>query len=161
MWNVLDNFSVFDRAFDDVMRSALGAATTGPTAYTPAIDVRADEEKIVFHCDLPGVRLEDLSVTLDNGILTLKGERKYQPGASGEKVLLGRGYGAFTRSFSLPEGIDERGLSAELADGVLTICLLKSPKSKPRRIEIRTGNAPKQLESNPAGEVEGKKSNER
>lgn len=155
MWNVLDDFSVFDRSFNDVMRSALGAATTGPATYSPAIDVRADEEKIVFHCDLPGVRLEDLSVTLDGGVLTIKGERKYQPGPAAEKVLLGRGYGAFTRTFSLPEGIDERGLSAELADGVLTINLLKSPKSKPRRIEIRTGNAPRQLEGNPGGD-EGK-----
>ncbi|HEU4412058.1 MAG TPA: Hsp20/alpha crystallin family protein [Polyangiaceae bacterium] len=146
MWNMFDPFPMFDRVFDDVMRSALGTATAAQN-YSPAVDVRADDDKVVFHCDLPGVRRDDLSLTLENGVLTIKGERKYRAGSGQEKVWLGRSYGAFSRSFSLPEGLDEQGLSAELADGVLTITVPKHPKAKPRRIEIRGGSSPRQLES--------------
>lgn len=150
MWNVFGSFPMFDRAFDDVMRTALGAAATGQP-YAPAIDVRADGEKVVFHCDLPGVRREDLSVTLENGVLTVRGERKYRAGPENERVWLGRCYGAFARSFTLPEGLNEQGLSAELADGVLTISVPKLPKATPRRIEIRSAAAPKRLESGSGG----------
>lgn len=145
MWTMFDPFPAFDRVFDDVMRSAFGTATTS-RAFDPAIDVRADDDKVVFHCDLPGVRREDLSITLENGVLTLKGERKYHAGPDAERVWLGRSYGSFSRSFALPDGLDMQNLSAELVDGVLTVSVPKLPKAKPRRIEIGGGAAPKQLE---------------
>lgn len=147
MWTMFDSFPVFDRVLDDVMRSALGTASAGASRnFSPAVDVRADDDKVVFHCDLPGVRHEDLSVTLEGGVLTIKGERKYDAGSGREKVWLGRSYGAFTRSFSLPDGLDEQNLTAELADGVLTVAVPKQPKAKPRRIEIRGGSSARQLE---------------
>lgn len=117
----------------------------------PAIDVRADDDKVVFHCDVPGVWFEDLAITLEHDVRVVKGERKYRAGSDAEKVWLGRSYGAFSRSFPLPEGLDEQGLSAELADGVLTITVPKSPRAKPHRVEIRGGSAPRQLESGSDG----------
>ncbi len=149
MRTTYDHIPMLERVFDDVMRSAFGTATTAAQGYTPAIDVRADQARVVFHCDLPGVRREDLSLTLEGGVLTIKGQRKYQAGPEGEKVWLGRHYGAFSRSFSLPDGLDEAGLAAELADGVLTITVPKSPRAKPRRIEIRAGAEAKQLDASP------------
>ncbi len=132
---------MLDRLFDDVMNdvtgTALGTASTKNT-YAPAIDVRATENEIVFVCDVPGVKREDLEITIQHDVLTLKGQRKYE-GTSGDRVWLGRSYGAFTRSFTLPDGVDPEHLSADLADGVLTIKVPKQPKATPRRIEIGSG----------------------
>jgi HSP20 family protein len=127
-------FPVLDRLFDDVMSDVGGAATSG-TQFSPAIDVRASDDQIVFVCDVPGVKDSDLDVTIDRGVLTIKGERRYE-GNEKDRVWLGRGYGAFTRSFTLPDSLDAEKMSAELANGVLTIKVPKTPKSQPRRIAI-------------------------
>ncbi len=143
-WNA---FPMLDRLFDDVMddvtSKAFGAATTQST-YNPAIDVRTNEDEIVFVCDVPGLKREDLEITLDNGVLGIKGQRRYQ-GNDKERVLLGRSYGAFANRFTLPDYVDPEHMTADLADGVLTIKVPKQPKAKPRRIEIAAGNGHKQL----------------
>ena len=126
--------------FDDVMRSAFGTATSS-RSFTPDIDVRVDDDRVVFHCDVPGLSIEDLDVTLANGTLTLKGARKFEGTRDKEQIMLGRPYGAFERSFALPDAVDAEHLSARLANGVLTLEIPKSPKAKPRRIEIRDGGA--------------------
>jgi HSP20 family protein len=139
-WNAV---STLDRMLDDVMGSAFGTATN-PRTYTPAIDIRTNDDEVVFACDVPGLRREDLEVTLENHVLTLKGARKFE-GRDNEQVLLGRAYGSFSRSFTLPDSLDEEHLSAELADGVLTVKIPRHPKAKPRKIAINGGSSPKQL----------------
>jgi HSP20 family protein len=132
---------MFDRLLDDVMTGVSGTAlghggTTGHArGFSPAVDVRANEEEIVFTADVPGLRKEDLEITLEDGVLTLKGQRRYE-GTGKEKVWLGRGYGAFERSYTLPDTVDADRLEANLADGVLTIKVPQSPKAKPRKITI-------------------------
>jgi HSP20 family protein len=143
MLNRWDAVSVLDRLFDDVMGSTLGAATTGRT-FEPSIDVRANENEIVFECDVPGVKQADLEVTLENHVLTIKGARKFES-QEDRKLVLGRAYGSFTRAFTLPEAVDEANLAASLTDGVLTIRIPRQPKAKPRKIEIGNGGA-KQLD---------------
>lgn len=138
-WNAV---STLDRMFDDVMGSAFGTATNRQT-FDPAIDVRASESEVVFLCDLPGVKQEDIDVTLQNHVLTIKGKRTFE-GKEGEQVLLGRAYGAFSRAYTLPDSLDEENLTANLADGVLTIRIPKHPKARPRKISIGGSNA-KQL----------------
>ena len=130
-WNAV---STLDRMFDDMMGSALGAATNSRT-FTPDIDVRATDEDLVFVCDVPGVKQEDLDVTLHEHVLTIKGARKLES-APGQQVLLGRSYGGFTRSYTLPSSLDEEKLSADLHDGVLTIRIPKVPKAKPFKVPI-------------------------
>lgn len=132
-WNAALPVSMLDRLFDDVMSDVRGTAS-GAT-YSPAIDVRANDEEIVFVCDVPGVKQEDLEVTIDKGVLTIKGQRRYE-GNEKDRVLLGRAYGSFARSFTLPEGVDADRMAAELADGVLTLRVPKQPKPQPRRITI-------------------------
>ncbi|HEU4538815.1 MAG TPA: Hsp20/alpha crystallin family protein [Polyangiaceae bacterium] len=140
-----DAFEALERAFDDVMRPASGAGAFGfapPAAAgaAPPVDVRSDDEKIVMQFDLPGYRGEDVEVTLDKGVLTVKGERKLAATkGKNERVWVGRSYGRFVRSFTLPKGVDEQGLQADLADGVLTVTLPKGVEAKPRRIEVRGG----------------------
>lgn len=138
-------FPMLDRLIDDVMKDVSGTAfgrTGSSSTYAPAIDVRANDEEIVFACDVPGLKQEDLEVTLESDVLTIKGQRRYHGGEK-DRVWLGRGYGAFERSFTLPDGVDPENMAAELADGVLTIRVPKHPKAKPRRIAI--GGGTKQL----------------
>jgi HSP20 family protein len=139
-------FPMLDRLIDDVMNDVSGTAfgkNGSQSIYAPAIDVRANDEEIVFACDVPGLKQEDLEVTLEADVLTIKGQRRYQGGEE-DRVWLGRSYGAFERSFTLPEGVDPERMTADLSDGVLTIHIPKHPKAKPRRIQI--GGEAKQLE---------------
>lgn len=140
-WNA---FPMLDRLFDDVMQDVSGTAHGTAATYSPAIDVRANDDEIVFVCDVPGLKHEDLDVTVEGGVLTIKGQRRYE-GNGNDRVWLGRSYGAFTRSFTLPDLVDADKLTADLSDGVLTISVPKQPKAKPRRIEIGRGNGHKQL----------------
>jgi len=135
--------STLDRMFDDVMGSAFGTATSNLT-FNPAIDVRASDTEIALVCDVPGVRQEDLEITLANRLLTIKGTRRFDSSES-RQVLLGRTYGSFSRSYTLPEALDEEKLAAELADGVLTVRIPKLPKAQPRKIQISVGSDTKQL----------------
>jgi HSP20 family protein len=129
---------------DDVMGSAFGTATSSRT-FEPSIDVRANESEVVFLCDVPGVKQDDLEITLENHVLTIKGTRRFER-RDQEQVMLGRAYGSFRRAFTLPDGLDEENLVANLADGVLTVRIPKHPKAKPRKIQIGTGSGQKQLE---------------
>jgi HSP20 family protein len=138
-----DAVSTLDRMFDDVMGSALGTATNS-RKFDPAIDVRASDSEVVFVCDVPGVKQEDLEVTLENHVLTIKGTRKFDS-QENEQVMLGRAYGTFSRSFTVPDTLDEENLAAHLADGVLTVRIPKHPKAKPRKIQIGNGGGSKQL----------------
>ena len=139
-WNAV---STLDRIFDDVMGAGLGAATN-PRTFDPATDVHASESDVVFVCDVPGVKQEDLEITLENRVLTIKGTRKFE-GREREQVMLGRAYGAFRRAYTLPASCDEEGLSASLEAGVLTIRIPKQRKAQPRKIQIGVGPAAKEL----------------
>ncbi len=132
------------RSFDDVMRSSLGTATN-VNAFDPEIDVIADEQGIRLVCDVPGTRREDMEITIDSGTLTLRGVRRFDS-EQGEQVLLGRSYGAFSRSFAIADDVDTERLQAELTDGVLSIHLPTRPRPAPRKIEIATPDEPKRME---------------
>lgn len=143
MITVWDTAPTFDRVFDDVMRSALGGYGTA-RSFTPAVDVRVTDDAIMFCMDVPGVKREDLTVTLEHRELTVKGVRKLEA-SDREQMSLGRAYGNFSLSYALPDTVDGEHLSADLADGVLTIRVPKRPSAQPRRIQIGSGDASKQL----------------
>jgi HSP20 family protein len=138
-----DAASTLDRMLDDVMGSMLGTATSTRT-FDPSIDVHASDSELVFVCDVPGIKQDELEVTLENHVLTIKGTRRFE-GKENEQVMLGRAYGSFNRSYSLPEYLDDENLTARLADGVLTVRIPKQAKAKPRKIQISGGHS-KQLE---------------
>jgi HSP20 family protein len=139
-WNAV---STLDRMFDDVMGSAFGTATSTRT-FNPAIDVRASDTEVALICDVPGVKQEDLELTLENHVLTIKGTRRFDR-QDNEQVMLGRAYGSFSRSYTLPEALDDQKLEAQLADGVLTIRIPKLPQAQPRKIQIGNNQPAKQL----------------
>jgi HSP20 family protein len=138
MSNAWNAFPMLDRLLDDVMTGVAGTSlgTAAPARnFAPAIDVRANNDEIVFTADVPGLKQQDLEITLEEGVLSIKGQRRYE-GNGKDKVWLGRSYGAFERSFTLPDTVDPDRLSADLADGVLTVRVAQSPKAKPRKITI-------------------------
>jgi HSP20 family protein len=132
-----------DRVLDDVIESAFGTATNS-RAFEPAIDVRVSDGEVLVLCDMPGVKSEDLDVTLESRVLTIKATRKFDR-KDRERVLFGRTYGTICRAYTLPDSCDEENLSASLADGVLTIRIAKHRKAVPRKIPIGAGSDAKQL----------------
>src|SRR5437660_11111509 len=109
-WNAV---TTLDRMFDDVMGSMLGTAEN-PHTFVPAIDVRPTDNEVVFACDVPGVKEDDLEITVNNRVLSIRGERKFD-GSGDEQMALGRSYGSFHRAFTLPDYLDDANLSASLA----------------------------------------------
>lgn len=143
MMNTWNAVQALDRMFDDVMGSAFGTATNN-RSFDPAIDVRSNDTEVTLVWDMPGIKQEDLEITLANHVLTIKGTRRFD-GKENEQVMLGRAYGSFTRSYNLPESLDEGKLAAELADGVLTVRIPKLPEAQPRKIQVTMGSNTKQL----------------
>ncbi len=139
-WQTVSNL---DRFIDDVMGSALGAATD-PRAFNPSVDVRASDTEVRVICDVPGVRREDLDITLENRVLTIKGSRLFESNEN-ERVMLGRSYGEFQRQFALPDSLDDTHLSANLANGVITVSIPKQPKARPTTIRIEGDTEVKQF----------------
>lgn len=125
-----------DHAFDDVMGTMLGTATSA-RSFEPAIELRSNDQAFLLLCDLPGLKPDDVEVRIVDHVLTISGARKFEA-APQEQVVLGRAYGAFEKSIRLPNDVDEDALTADMADGVLTVRLPKHEKAKPRRIAIRS-----------------------
>jgi HSP20 family protein len=116
-----------------------------PAAFTPEFEVLERKDSYVFKADLPGVKQEDLDVQLTENRLTISGKREAEERKEGERwYAYERQYGTFTRSFSLPEGVDGEHVRAELKDGVLTLVVPKKPEVQPRKIQIGIGEKTKQ-----------------
>ena len=106
----------------------------GLTGFRPPIDVRETDDEYLVHVDLPGVKPEDVSIELKEEVLTLSGSRA--PAGTGTSVIGERPYGSFSRTLWLPKGVDGDAVSAEYADGVLTLRVPKPMDSKPKKIAI-------------------------
>lgn len=108
--------------------------------WAPAADISETEKEYVVKAELPGVKREDVKVTLDNGVLTIQGERRHEKEEKSEKThRTERFYGSFSRSFTLPENADANGIRAESKDGVLSVRVpkLAAGKAKPVQIQVQ------------------------
>lgn len=107
-------------------------------SWAPAVDISETPNEYLIKAELPGLKKEEIKVTMNNGLLTLSGERKSEKNVKDEKYhRVERTYGAFTRSFSLPEDAVAERISAECKDGVLTVRVGRSEVQKPRSIEVK------------------------
>ena len=106
--------------------------------WAPAVDIfETDGHELVMKADLPDVKREDIQITFENGVLTLRGERKYEQEIKRENYQrMERAYGSFSRSFTLPATVDASRISAQHKDGVLTIRLPQRDEAKPKQIQI-------------------------
>ena len=133
---------VFDRFFADAFRRWPRATVEGRASadWAPAADVTETEGEYLIKAELPEVRKEDVSLSVQDGVLTLTGERKQEKRDDNEKVhRLERFHGSFARRFSLPEDADEQSIKAESKDGVILIRIPKHKVVQPqaRQIEVR------------------------
>ena len=106
--------------------------------WAPAVDISEDDKEFVIKAELPGLKREEVKVTVEDGVLSISGERKTEKEEKNKKFhRVERSYGSFLRSFSLPEGADPTKVNAEFADGVLNVHLAKTPKAQPNTIEVK------------------------
>jgi HSP20 family protein len=107
------------------------------TDFTPRFDVKETGDAFVLKADLPGVKEEELDVSLNGNQLTISGKREEERREEGEQYYaMERSYGSFVRSFSLPDSVDSEHVVADLKHGVLTLHLPKRPEAQPKRIAI-------------------------
>lgn len=105
--------------------------------WAPAVDIRETAEAFEIHAELPGIKKEDIKVTVQDGVLTLQGERNKQEETEDEKThRIERVYGSFIRRFTLPDNVSESEINAAFRDGVLILTLKKVEPAQPRSIEV-------------------------
>ena len=106
--------------------------------WSPLVDITEDDKEYLIKAELPGMKKEDVRLTVENAILVISGERTFEKEEQGQKYhRIERAYGSFVRRFSLPEGADGSGVSADYTDGMLQVHLPKSQRAKPTAIEIK------------------------
>ena len=107
-------------------------------AWSPKVNIFENKELFVLEAELPGMKTEDVEISIENNVLTLHGERKFEEKDEGGNFQrVERSYGSFTRSFTLPPTVSSENANAEFENGVLRLTLTKRQEAKPRRIEIK------------------------
>ena len=125
----------FYRLFDSFFNSDVQGEET--RAWVPPVDIQETADAFLFHAELPGMTKEDLHITLENSVLRLSGERKFEKDAKKENYhRVERTYGTFTRTFTLPTQVDPDKVQAVFENGILTITVPKAEQAKPRQIQI-------------------------
>jgi HSP20 family protein len=133
--NLQDEFrNVFGRLFGDEEGDQSNVVTS---QWAPRVDIREEAERFVILADIPGVDPKDIEVSMDKGILSIKGERAAEKKEETERYTrVERSHGLFYRRFALPDSADADGIQASGKHGVLEIAIPKRPESTPRRIQV-------------------------
>ena len=137
---IWDVFGGFDSLFDDLARSRrLFASGDAGQAITPAVDVTETDHEYLVKAELPGVKKEDLDVSIHDGTLTINAETKYERDEKkeGRVIRRERRYGQYVRSMRLGQDVDTAGVKADYRDGVLNLSLPKREEVKPKRVEVK------------------------
>jgi HSP20 family protein len=136
-WTMMNRLhQQLDQLFGDNFR-APEASSSPDVAWIPAVDVHEEAERFVVRADLPGVEPKDVEVTTEDGVLTIRGERRAEKRENRQGFeRLERISGTFIRRFTLPETAQPEGIKAKQSNGVLEVVIPKQPKVEPRRIQI-------------------------
>jgi HSP20 family protein len=106
--------------------------------WSPLVDITEDEKEYIIKAEVPEMKKEDIKISVQDNVLSISGERKYEKEEKGKKYhRIERAYGSFMRSFTVPEDADGSKVNAEYKDGVLKVHLAKSEKAKPKAIEVK------------------------
>jgi HSP20 family protein len=129
-----------------------GSGRAETTAWAPALDISERKDAYLVTVELPGVEADDLEITLEDGLLTIQGERQFTSESSEEQFhRIERRYGAFRRSITLPAQVQAEQIEASFDNGVLQIVVPKMEEAKPKRIQVRPGRAEILAASSAAG----------
>lgn len=134
-WSLLDQMRrEMDRAMDTRTAEGSSVATSD---WAPAVDIKEDAESFLIVADIPGVDPKDIEVHMDNGVLTIKGEKESEKKDEREGYKrVERSFGSFYRRFSLPDTADPNGISARSNNGVLEVRIAKQERVQPRKISV-------------------------
>ncbi len=131
--------SQLSRLFNDFFERSSQESSLTP--WAPAVDIYEDEHQLVVKADLPDVKPEDLDIRVENNILTIRGERKFEKKVNEKNYLrVERAYGTFSRSFSLSNTVKSDAIQADYRDGVLTVTVPKREEAKPKQIKVSVGS---------------------
>jgi HSP20 family protein len=140
-----------NRLFNTFFDAPAPNAGVGARRWVPAMDLVETDDHFVLRADLPGLSESDVDLSLEDNVLTLKGERKVEHEAKGEGFYrVERATGAFHRSLTLPEGVDGDAITATFDKGVLEVRIPKPEQRKPRKLQITVGDTPAQIEGRAA-----------
>jgi len=126
-----------NRLFSTNLTRSFGEEGIGRGAWSPSVDIYENKDQIVLEAELPGMNREDFDLSIENNVITLRGERNFEKKEENDNYhRVERSYGSFTRSFTLPQTVSAEGAIAEYQNGVLRVTLPKREETKARRIEI-------------------------
>ena len=127
-----------NRLFNDFWNDALHSDTKSEYCWNPSVDVKEKEKEFVLEFELPGVNKDDVKLSVDNNVLTVSGEKKYEEKEEKDNYFYNeRCFGKFERSFNLPENVEKDKVKANYKDGVLSVSIPKAKKPEPKMIEIK------------------------
>ena len=131
----IETFPAGLRVFQDTVNRLFSEPSARP--WVPAVDIRETENELIFKADVPDIEMKDIDVHMENGTLTIRGERKFkEEGEMGGWHRLERSYGTFERVFALPDTVNPEEVKADYKNGVLTITVPKKEVAKPRQIKV-------------------------
>ncbi len=129
-----------DRVFEELMGRGLRRLAEDDRvrgSWSPAVNILEKKDAIVITADLPGLKAEDVDVTVDNGVLTIRGERRLEEASEGETYhRVERVYGVFERTFTLPNSVEVSKIDAKFRNGEMVVTLPKREESKPRAVKV-------------------------
>lgn len=127
-----------NRLFSTNLSRTFGDEGIARGAWIPNVDIYENKDQIVLEAELPGMNREDFDLSIENNVITLRGERRFEKKDDGDNYhRVERAYGTFTRSFTLPQTVSAEGANAEYKNGVLRVALPKREEVKARRIEVK------------------------
>ena len=126
-----------NRLFSSNLTRGFGEEGIGRGAWNPSVDIYENKDQIVLEAELPGMKQDDFELTVENNVITLRGERQFEKKEESDNYhRVERSYGSFTRSFTLPQTVSAEGATAEYTNGVLRVTLPKREETKARRIQV-------------------------
>jgi HSP20 family protein len=131
-----------NRLFSNNLTPSFDDEGIGRGAWNPTVDIYENKDQIVLEAELPGMNREDFDLTIENNVITLRGERRFEKKDDADNYhRVERAYGSFTRSFTLPQTVSGEGAKADYRNGVLRVALPKREETKARRIEVVGGES--------------------
>ena len=137
----------FNRAFGALTPSRNRDEEMSLGSWLPPVDIAEDKDKITLTAELPGFKQDQIEIQMEDGVLTLRGERKFEDEKEGRNFhRVERSYGQFVRSFTLPNNVNRDGIRAHFSDGLLQVELPKREEAKPRQIKISADSDKKAID---------------
>ena len=145
-WDPYRDLATLQNRMNRLFQESAGSGETSLTnsgAFIPPVDVYEDEQGLRLKLEVPGIDEKDLDVRVENNVLSIRGERKFEKEEKEENFhRIERRYGSFSRTFTLPTTVDTEKVSADYKNGVLTLQLVKKAEAKPKQIKVNIGTQP-------------------